>query len=379
MDVCISGIDRSNSQHLVTGIRDLLKNTHGPVRLTKVKGEKPNEQILFLRERTWSEFLLEKLIRTPQEMTDIQNETLAAIELALFPLTDEEMNGAEKTSGKNNRHKAGKEEVPCLDDLSETKAKYDLADSASDDDINSFSMDIETCREWLKYRVLEDENLNIETPIRRSQTRLRLSNGLGTVPQGLSVTTCPALQVVAHKVIVGSVGAVSVLNLKPYSVLERAVEAFKSAWDGLELKTPPWVRPGGELNVLLDVLQCKRGLRHIPNLMCIADDRSRDDKQDFANQSQKFWKTFYGSGLDTTEGSVVRDLYPDYYIDDLNALGGRKPFYSDNNLEGAVAAAIEVRQKMRAEGKRPVSIMFAGMDENTYRRISARLKNASSH
>lgn len=371
MEVRISGIDKSASADFIQDLNGLLEKTRGPLRLTKVKGGKPNEQILFLRERTWSEFFLEKLIRTPQEMTDIQNETIAAIELALSPLSSEAMNGTKQAGGETKGTKAGKRAVPCLDDVDQAD---DSVASISGYYIGANGISIEVCKDDLIARVLYDKALFIEGPVRGLQTRIRPSNGLLTVHEGLSISTCPALQVVAHTVIVGSVGAVSAPNIKPYSALERAVEAFKTAWDRLELKTLPWVFPEEKPNVLRDNLQRQRGLRHIHNLICIADDEGRDDKQSFATQKMPFWKTFYLTGLDAAGGSVVRDLYPDYYIDDKNAPGGRKPVYSDHNIKGAIAAAIEVRRKMREEGKTPVSIMFAGMDQATYDRMSIELQ-----
>lgn len=374
MGVCISGIDKSKRQDFLNEASTLLQTVHGPLRLTKVKGNKPDEQILFLRERTWGEYFLEKLIRTPQEMTDIQNEVLAAIELALFPLTDEAINGAEK-----RKNEASDEKVPCLDDFQEKKSLDDPSGSISDDEINGYAISVDMCREWLRSRVLEEENSHIEIPRGGIQKSIKSSNGLFTVPKGLSVSTCPALQVIAHNVITGSVGAVSVPEIQPYSPLDRAVKAFKTAWHGLKKKSiplPPSKENPNQTNpvVVLDVLPRKRGMRHVQKLMCIADDRCRNDTHPLAGKEATFWKEFYANGCEPMEGSIVRELYPDYYKDDRNAPGGRKPVYSENNIKGAVAAAVAIRAKQFKNRKEPVSIMFAGMDQDTYDSMCAELE-----
>lgn len=370
MEVRISGIDKSESANFFQEIGGLLASTRGPLRLTKVKRAESDEQILFLRERTWSEFFLENLIRTPQELTDIQNETLAAIELALFPLSSEAMNGTKQTGGKTKGTKAGKGGVSCLDDVDPAEDSNDSIASISDDDIDGNGMHIDGCKGQLMARVLYDKALFIEEPVSGLQTSIRSSNGLVVVPKGLSISTCPALQVVAHTVIVGSVGAVSAPNIKPYSAQERAVEAFKNArgrWgNGV---TPPTIK-----QVTVHNLRREKPLRHVQSLMFIPDDSSRDERHDLAKLNETFWKNFYKTKLNAAQVSVVRDLYPDYYIDDENVPGKRKPVYSDANIKGAIAAAIEVRREMREKGKAPVSIMFAGMDQDTYDRMSAELK-----
>jgi hypothetical protein len=374
MGVCISGIDKSKRQDFLNEARTLLQTVHGPLRLTRVKGNKPDEQILFLRERTWGEYFLEKLIRTPQEMTDIQNEVLAAIELAFFSLTDETIKVTEKGGAEKRKNKAGEEEVPCLDESGGKKSLDGSTASISDDEISGDAINLDTCRGSLRSRVLEEGDSHTNTPRPEIQNIIKASNGLVTVPKGLSVSTCPALQVIAHNVIVGSVGAVSVPKIQPYSPLGRAVEAFKTAWHGLEKKSiplTPSMQNSNQINrvVVRDVLPREGGLRHIQKLICIADDRRRDESPGLAKENQKFWKGFYRQGCETMEGSVVRELYPDYYVIDQNAPCGRKPFYSEANIKGAVAAAVEIRAVQLKSGKEPVSIMFAGMDSDTYKKM----------
>ena len=46
------------------------------------------------------------------------------------------------------------------------------------------------------------------------------------------------------------------------------------------------------------------------------------------------------------------------------------PFYSDENIQGAITAANKIRSQVKQKGKGKASIMFAGMDNDTYTRMS---------
>lgn len=350
MEVQISITNQSESQQFLKGTEELLSTSQGPLRLRRTSNKNSGQEILFLRERTFCEFVVEKLFMSSQRMADMQNETLAAIELAFFPLTSECRNAVVPYSSGNDSNN----------------------DSSLIARRSSFMAAL--LKDELKSRVLERKVSYFET----QAPKLESINGLCTIPKGFSVSTCPALQIIAHNVVVGSVGAVSV-TVEPYTPLASAVEAFKDAWGGLKKKSIPLSPSKAEGNqtsntIVHDVLPREIGLRHIQKLMCIADDRRRNETHPLAKKDQKFWKTFYRGRCESMEGSVVRELYPDYYIPDRNAPDGRKPFYSDENINGAIDAAAAIRAEMRQGGKEPLSIMFAGMDIVTYKRMCDELR-----
>jgi hypothetical protein len=194
---------------------------------------------------------------------------------------------------------------------------------------------------------------------------VRTFNGLLTVPKGISVSTCSALQVIAHHVIVGSVGAMSLPRVDPYSPLKRASEAFESAWaarkktlnNGLAFETP--IGPNSDYIFIRHTLDLKPGLKHIQDLQCIPDRAERDYRNDFfGNKDKDFWKKFYMQALKPLEGSIVCELYPDGYSELLNERGERTPFCSRPNLYGALNAARHIRKEKSANGQEPPSIMF---------------------
>jgi hypothetical protein len=371
MEVRISGANKPEGNQFLQQVKQLLDTAQGPLRLSRISEKDSGQEVLFLRERTWGEFFLEKLIRTPQEIEDIENEALAAIELAFFPFISER-GSAELASSIENDGR-GKASFSSIDN-----------DAENDRDLKKAGLSLirDMFKDELKLKVLEKPMRDDGTQYLDNETQkltFKSMNGLCAVPKGLSISTCPALQVVAHNTIVGSVGAVSVPGIQRYSPLERALNAFRTAWRGLETKSIPLSPATGRANqtsnaIVQDVLQRKRGLRHIQELRCIADDINRDEGHPLANQNQNFWEQFYLQGCETMEGSVVRELYPDYYVADRNAPNGRKPFYSENNIKGAIAAAAAIREEQRQGGKEPVSIMFAGMDMETYERMCQELQ-----
>ncbi|MFL6719181.1 MAG: hypothetical protein ACJ8G3_22785 [Burkholderiaceae bacterium] len=367
MQLQISGISQTQCQQFLDQAKKLLDTTRGALRLSEVVNRKTEQKVLYLRERTWGEFFLEKLILTPQEMVDMQNETLAAIELAFFPLAQEPKGQAENASSKSEDSC-----VPCLDELADGILSKNFIDG--NDEAMGIDMHVGECKSRLRSRILDKDTSVIEIQSAKPDW-VRTFNGLLTVPKGISVSTCPALQVIAHNVVVSSVGAVSVQKVPPYSALQRALQAFNVAWTDLPIKTLP---KRGEVSVLVykENLVCKAGLRHIQKLLCIPDDRKRDQKNVLAGNEQSCWESLYENCYSNAEGSIVLELYPDYYENDPQVLGGRRAFYSEANIKGAIAAAVNVREEMRRDEKEPLSIMFAGMDQGTYTRISDELKKA---
>lgn len=370
MELKITGIDPAQRENFLENAQRFLDRNQGALRLSKVADKKNRGEILFLRKRTWGEFFLEKLILTPQEMEDIQNEALAAIELAFFSFEKEVKWKAQKESGKGEENF-----VHCLDD-SDNKVLSEISDESSLEEA-SFCINAEFYKSSLRSRVLDKADSEDETESTRPDF-IKTSNGLLTVPKGISVSTCPALQVISHNVVVSSVGAVSVGKVSPYSPLQRAVDAFKSVWSDSPIKTLPICR---KENILLikENLMPKTGLRHIQKLVCIPDDRKRHDRSALAGKKKNVWETLYESLFSDAVGSVVLELYPDYYEDDKKALGKRKPFYSEENIRGAVDAAIKVRKEMRKNKKELVSIMFAGMEQDTFARVCNELKKRASN
>ena len=249
-----------------------------------------------------------------------------------------------------------------------------------DSGTNSYNvMDFQLCAEDLMQKVSNRPRYLQVCPDSRS-TQIKSQYGLFTAPEGFSISCCPALQVAAHKVIVGSVGAYPKTEAELDSPFERAVQAFDKAWKKLEKKTLPRIcKLAGEKRSSIVVIQEKLhrgvGLRHIRDLNCIADDRSRTIKNALAKLSVDQWKRFYleGSGLEGE--SVVRELYPDYYVCDETAPDGRKPFYSDENLKGAVEAGNEIILACGRAKKPRQSFMLAGMDQSTFDRLSRHMKS----
>lgn len=367
MELKISSITQPQRKDFIDRAKKLLDEIPGALRMSVVFDKTTEQKVLYLRERTWGEFFLEKLILTPQEMEDVQNEALAAIELAFFSIAKEQSGQVE-----NESRKIEKDSILCINDLDNRVPSGNPGDSC--DDSMGFDMHESQCKELLRSRILNRDTSDIDMESSKP-CHGRTFNGLLTVPKGISVSTCPVLQVIAHNVVVNSVGASSVRNVRPYSALQRALQAFKSALDDLPKKTPP-KREGDNVLVYKENLECKAGLRHIQKLMCTLDDRNRHNQDFIALQRQDRWQSFYESCCNA-EGSVVLELYPDYYENDQNAPAKKRPFYSKKNIEAAVAAAVKVRENMRNNGKEPVSIMFAGMDQATYVRISNELNNVN--
>ena len=366
MQLQISGISQTQCQQFLGQAKKLLDTTRSALRLSEVFDKKTEQRVLYLRERTWGEFFLEKLLLTPQEIEDIQNESIAAIELAFFSLAEQS-----RVRSEENSNKSEEASVPCLDDLADEIVSENQK-TRNDKNLGD-NTDINLCKDFLRWRVLGEDEPEVETQFAELGNVLTF-NGLFTVPEGVSISTCPGLQVIAHRAVVRSIGAVSLPKVTPYSPLERASEAFANAWAAWKLTSLPCssINPNNgkeEITVSAYHLESQRGLKHIQHLQCIPDNRNRSVDDCLANQPEAVWTEFYSQGCGPVEGSIVFELYPDYYIGKIG--GGEKlPFYSDENIQGAIAAANKIRSQVKQKGKGKASIMFAGMDNDTYTRMS---------
>lgn len=347
--------------------QELLAKTRSPLRLSEVIDKKNKEKVLFLRERTWGEFFLEKLILTPQEIEDVQNEALAAIELAFFLPIQES-----RAQGKKVSEKRKKDCVPCLDEL----AYEILSESAKISDDEDVGTDIRAklCKDLLKWHVIGKDRCESKTRV-SNPSNVATFNGLFNMPEGISISTCPALQVIAHHTIVGSVGAMSFPKVVPYSPLERASKAFAIAWAAWKLPTLPCnsAKPKSlknEITVNVYNLESQQGLRHIQHLRCIPDNWNRNARNPLASQVKGFWENFYLDVCGSAKGKIVLGLYPDCYTGNSTAGGRKRPFYSDENIQGAIDAAEKIRSKATKGERGMPSIMFAGLDNETYERMT---------
>ncbi|WP_194715891.1 hypothetical protein [Noviherbaspirillum soli] len=246
--------------------------------------------------------------------------------------------------------------------------------SKIDDDENMHE-DIKAgpCKDYLKWKVLGKDRPDTETQVAGPGNALTF-NGLFTVPEGVSISTCSALQVIAHHVVVGSVGVMSFPKVNPYSPLERVLEAFATAWADWERTILPSSLDNAnnkkkEINVVRYAVGSDK-IKNIRNLWCIPDDVNRDFSDSLADQPAAFWQEFYMQACQSSKESIVLELYPDYYFSEPMWSNKRKPYYSDGNIFGAVNAANEIRSQGRVNGQRPASIMFAGMNHETYERMA---------
>lgn len=360
MKLQISGIDGSKRDDFLGRAKNFLNKTQGPLRLADIIDKEKKEKILFLRERTWGEFLLEKLILTPQEMEDLQNEVLSAIELAFSSLAEEPKACEEKKSRATRER-----EVPCLDESADVIGLK----NSDNDDYNDKEMGAgahaSTAKDQLIFRVLHKKKSTFEFKA-AANGRIRSLNGLVAVPKGISVSTCPALQVIAHNVVANNINAERISKVERFSPLERALEAFQAGWRALGSRSP--VATGSYCKMPLD-----RGLRHIQNLYCLADEVGRDDKSVFENQDEKFWKDFYLKVCGSLNGSIVMELYPDFYEKDKKT-GDSLPRYSEENIKGAVAAAFKLGENDRGGKREAFSFMFAGMSLAVSRKICDQIR-----
>lgn len=357
MKLRISSLSNSEREEFLNQAKELLSKTQGTLRLSKVDEDKSKEKVLYLRERTLGEFLLENLIRTPQQIEDMQNEALAAIEFAFFSL--DEMAGERI----GNVLRASKENAgSCLDGFSN---RIVPGNSKTENNERPFDdMNTGLCKEYLKWRVLGKKEPESETQIAQPGNAMTF-NGLFAVPEGVSVSTCPALQVIAHNVVVSSCNPERVRKVERFSPLERALEEFKVGWRALRRKSS--VSSGTCYKMPI-----APGLRHIQNLFCLADDINRPERNVLANQNEEFWEKFYMSACQSLTGSIVMELYPDFYKSDERS-GAKVPHYSEMNIKGAVDAAFKLRLKKGSGGQKPISFMFAVADETVAKAIKKEL------
>ena len=242
---------------------------------------------------------------------------------------------------------------------------------------------------------LSKRALGIKSSVDKASLKINTCFGSAStkIPAGIPhfyITKRPALEFAANNVIVGSVNALSVGKASASRSLKRAFSAFKEGWSGakLECELPKFVRKSNEnqtekndddqiknndtsleLEIIHAPLMSVNGLEHIERLVCIADDINRTGIGGFQNLAREKWKNFYMAGCGFMRGSIVRELYPNRYISDPQDKGAPVPFYSDDNIAGAVDAALELTNPSKKNGKNPVSFMFAGLDDMAYEKI----------
>lgn len=206
-------------------------------------------------------------------------------------------------------------------------------------------------------------------------------NNLSDIKRHFYITKRSALEFTANNVIVGSVNALTAGKAKASSSLRRAFSSFREGWSSArhscstpysDFATPN--EPQLKTKVPHATLMSVNGLEHIENLVCVADDVKRNGIAGFMDLEREKWKEFYIAACRSMRGSIVRELYPNYYAPDPKNNMLLIPCYSEANIAGAVDAALELTDPGRQDGKDPVLFMFAGLNKDSYQRIENEMK-----
>lgn len=399
--VLLTGRGKDQYETVITELNNLNLSASGPFRLEKKIDQEKKCWIKYVRERTWFEFFYESLVATPQEKKQREQEVVDALEHAFRPI----ICAARRAAYQQAREYENKS---CDGELIDAPLDYSRNMDDADDQMPS-SQKLVSRKELLgeapppKYvDMLEDllilfanKALGIAKPIDEAARRshpFQLSRASGSSDrfEHFFLTKRPALEFYANNVIVGSVTALAVKKAEASATLRRALSAFKEVWRDAKSSC---LLPGPDpekhvlngrglkrVSILVPhaIFPVVNGLEHIENLVCIKDDVGRDYACRFKDFGKEDWKKFYLEGCGKMRGSVVRELYPSYYVTDEE--NGKKitPYYSDANVQGAIEAAFELSSLSREDGEDPVSFMFAGLNEDAYGRILEKINMLSN-
>jgi hypothetical protein len=375
-------------------LADLHEKASGPFRLEKEFNAVQKKWVIHLRIRTWSEFLYESVCAYPDEKAAIKKEVVNALEHAFRPMilaarvaalhdVDEQPQGDINRLVKNNNSQG--QSIDDDEDHADrlpTNAQKPYGGSSVTVEPFQYVQTIETVLEQLKQRVS-----GVKFPVSKSSEKINAdyfsaSRNVSVDTQPFGFTRLSALDFVANNVIVGSVNALMTGKNNPGSSpsLKRALSAFRKGWNDAKLKLSLPEESGKkiansknlprvEMKFFMARLMSVNGLEHIENFYCIPDNVKRVHGSGFQGWGASEWKNFYLTGCREMKGSIVRELYPNYYTKDAANGGKIIPYYSDANVEGAVEAALELSSLSRKDGRNPVAFMFAGLNGSAYEKI----------
>lgn len=397
-EVLLSG--RTDEQYcdLISELSELQHASSGSLRLKKNFNAVNNDWVIYIRPRTFSEFLYELILADPEERYAIKKEVHDALEHAFRPMI-----AAARAAACRDKQLEDDVKSPMPSNLRKASRSYDqdnattLLDDADaeDDPVGKVgpSQYVATLERLLD--VLGRRALGIKSSVDKAIPQINScfasasANVSASVPH-FYITRRSALEFTANNVIVGSVNALAVGKANADASLKRAFSAFKEGWNSAKLRCelPKFVKKDNENQLVQDdedqlekshestnlsichaTLMPVNGLEHIEKLVCIPDDINRMGIGGFKDLERKKWKEFYMAGCKSMHGSIVRELYPNRYISDSKNKGAVVPRYSENNIAGAVDAAFELTNPGRQDGENPVSFMFAGLNEVAYKKI----------
>lgn len=355
MNIKINGKLVRNAKELVSEVNELCRNSNGPIRKETEIDAGSGRTIVHFRTRKISEYLFEKIICNVKEKKDIKNECRSSIAHIMSPLINKAAADEIGQIGRNSLVIEDEMEssLPGLSGQKKSEEK-DIGNESPRRNSGSNSAsakELRECFEKLDGKVFKKKANEIGS----FTSKIRSKLGLFQVPEGLSVSICPVLQCIANNAIVSSVGAQSLSCVRTGTPLGRALKDFAKAWKVFTKDQKSQSESYGELPFTA-------GLQHIQHLLCLGDSTERGRSGQFFDQSQWKWEAFYLELLTPMQGTVVLQLYPDFYEDDLSVASGKVPYFSENNIAGAVKAAIKMNSKYRKDGRPPISIMFAGVN-----------------
>lgn len=288
----------------------LTSSGSGPLRLKRTvedQGGKP-VQVVYLRERKWSEFFYEKLLASVGEIARIEADVRSEIDGAFSP--------------------------------------------------------------WTRMGALTIKG-HMETLARRiSDGTGELSQAQGSSCLGVSVSNESPLARPCNFAILGATYFGSDAD-EAIPEHRPAKQAFNAAWLAREPgKLPAYGEGSDSARIEFRTRRLRpqgNALDHIGTIRSIPDDPLlRSQVNHVENLSRPIWKDFYLQCLDGLHGSGVMQPYPDGW--ERDASGGITPIYSVENLRGMVDAVIQKTsgELAQANGKLPLSVMFAVQDKEIH-------------
>lgn len=392
---------RSNDQYreMMEELGELNCYCSGPFRLEREIDPGKKGWVNYIRERTWFEFFYESILATSQEKAERKKEVVDALEHAFRPMICAARRAAYREVDKYEKDGRNEEFVDMRSPHGRNMDDADNQLSLPENRVARSELGKEVApSEYV--RALEDllglycnKVLGLVKPVGEVVCEFRpfqfpAATGSSDGVPHFHITKRPALEFAANNVIVGSVNALAVKKAEASATLKQALSAFKEAWHGAESRCPlPGPAQGSHDGNGLErakilfphaTLMVANGLEHIENLVCIPDDVGRKHAFRFKDFGKNEWKKFYLEECRKMRGSVVRELYPNYYAPDPKNGGKMVPFYSNDNVDGAIEAAFELSSLSREDGRDPVSFMFAGLNEDAYGRILAGIDRLSN-
>ena len=380
MKVRISGFEEGGYADTRKKLTQLAKEASGPLRCEIVWEKKADKPVKYLRSRTWGEYFYERLFASKQKIIDAENKANAAIVLA-FELM---LNRARQKEENSRKEAMPDKKVAALRGQDVVDNDDDNAPLATDATFTTNKLEAEV--KQLQARVFEEQPTSFKNAGRSGPglasdvKNIKSVNGLFQVPPGVSVCAASPLQFIADMVIVGSATDKSTARIEENMALKRAVSAFEKARAKVKVPfLPITIRTEGgkaQLTVAAENLPISDGLHHIQRLKCIADNkgiRGVGTPLDNEKINSDRWKGMYLALWSGAKGSVVQELYPNRW-DGCGSANARQPIYSDANIQGAVAAALEISALARKDGEAPVSVMLTAQGDEIRQRLADEIR-----